>query len=86
MIPAMICAPFRWRPGLLPAWPHPVAKGLAVGLVAIGVNDGIKDVTDRTRPDDSGDDSLPSKHTSASAVASAMAARNVEYLNLSAWG
>jgi hypothetical protein len=71
-------------------WLSAKAKGLAVGLVAIGVNDGItdglKDATDRTRPDNSGDDSLPSKHTSASAVASAMAARNVEHLDLPDWG
>ena len=71
-------------------WLSAMAKGLAVGLVAIGVNDGItdgiKNVTDRTRPDDSGDDSLPSKHTSASAVTAAMAARNVDHLNLPDWG
>jgi hypothetical protein len=71
-------------------WLSAKAKGLAVGLVAIGVNDGltdgIKDVTSRERPDDSGDDSLPSKHTSDSAVTAAMAARNVEHLNLPEWG
>ncbi len=61
-------------------------RGLAVGaatMVADGLlSRGIKDLAGRERPDGSNDSSLPSGHASKAASRSAMAIRNLGYIDM----
>lgn len=58
------------------------SKGLAVGAAAVFSADrlttGLKQSTNRERPDDSDDQSFPSGHTSHAATNAALASRNLE--------
>lgn len=62
------------------------SKAMGVGVLAIGLNDGITDglksLTDRELPDESDSDSFPSKHTSAASVRATLTARNLDYINM----
>lgn len=67
-------------------------RGLALGLVTIGINDGLtnalKSATDRRRPErvaggNRHDNSFPSLHTSGAATTAALAVRNIEHMTLS---
>ncbi len=64
-------------------------KGLSVGaatMIADGVlSRGLKDLTGRERPDGSNDNSMPSGHASKAASRTAMAIRNLEYLDIHDW-
>jgi len=64
-------------------------RGLAVGAgtaVLDGVvNRGIKDLTQRERPDRSNDNSMPSGHASKAASRTAMARYNLSYIDMPAW-
>jgi membrane-associated phospholipid phosphatase len=70
----------------LPTWFLNKAKGLTVGVSAVLSTQiltlGIKSLTSRERPDGSDDRSFPSGHTSAVAVNTILASRNIEYLHL----
>ena len=69
-------------------WMVNKAKGLAVDLAAIGSASAITHVlktnVGRTRPSGANDLSFPSGHTSAAATFDRLAARNLEYFDLSA--
>lgn len=62
------------------------AKGLAVGLAARGatsqVTQGLKHAVGRERPNGSDDMSFPSGHTSASAVNTRLASRNLDAIEM----
>lgn len=62
------------------------AKGLAVGLAARGatsqITQGLKRSVDRVRPDGSDTMSFPSGHTSASAVNTRLASRNLRAIDM----
>ena len=68
-------------------WFAAKGKGLAVGATAIlvtgGLTTGLKNWTDRTRPNGNGTDSFPSGHSSSAAAFSTLAARNTQYLDVS---
>lgn len=61
-------------------------KGMLVGLVADGatqaVTEGVKEATDRERPNGHDDKSFPSGHTSHAATMSGLAVRNLDSMNL----
>jgi membrane-associated phospholipid phosphatase len=59
-------------------------EGLAIGMTA-GVTQGLKQLTDRPRPDGT-EDSFPSGHASGSFAAAALANRNLASIKLSPWG
>lgn len=63
------------------------AKGLAGGLVAIelnrGISNGLKSITDRKRPDIDENNSFPSLHASEASIAATLAARNIDYFEIS---
>lgn len=67
-------------------WAKAKAKGLLVGLAAIGLTegatDGLKYSTRVTRPDRSGHDSFPSGHASRTAVCYTLASRNLTFLDM----
>ena len=50
-----------------------------------GVTQGLKRLTDRTRPDGTDDLSFPSGHASGSFAAATLANRNLASINLSPW-
>jgi hypothetical protein len=62
-------------------------KGLAGGVVAMEINravtDGLKSVTDRQRPDIDKNNSFPSSHASEASIAATLAARNIDYFEIS---
>jgi hypothetical protein len=68
-------------------WTLAKLKGLGIGLAAVattfGVTELIKNQTDRTRPDESDDDSFPSGHTSSASAFAALGTRNLRSLHLS---
>ena len=68
-------------------WVIAKIKGLAVGYGALQVTRNttffLKDVTERTRPDESRDTSFPSNHASKAATYAILASRNVESLPIS---
>jgi membrane-associated phospholipid phosphatase len=68
-------------------WVVAKIKGLAVGYGALQVTRNttffLKDVTDRTRPDESRDTSFPSNHAAKAATYAILASRNIESLPLS---
>ena len=68
-------------------WMVDKAKGLALDLVAIGTASGITHVlktnVGRMRPSGTDDLSFPSGHTSAAATLDRLAARNLEYFDMS---
>jgi membrane-associated phospholipid phosphatase len=70
-------------------WLDAKAKGLAVEGLAIGVTagvtQGLKQLTDRTRPDGTDDLSFPSGHASSSFAAAILANRNLASIPLSPW-
>jgi membrane-associated phospholipid phosphatase len=70
-------------------WLDAKAKGLAVEGLAIGVTSGVtqglKQLTDRTRPDGTDDLSFPSGHASGSFAAATLANRNLASIPLSPW-
>jgi membrane-associated phospholipid phosphatase len=70
-------------------WLYAKAKGLAVEGLAIGVTSGVtqglKRLTDRTRPDGTDDLSFPSGHASASFAAATLANRNLASIHLTPW-
>lgn len=70
------------------SWIVNKAKGYAVDLAAVGAANGIthvlKTAVGRTRPSRTNDESFPSGHTTSAATSDRLAARNLEYLNLSA--
>ena len=63
-------------------------EGYAVDLAAVGAANGLTHVlkveAGRTRPSLTNDESFPSGHTTAAATAGRLAARNLEYFDLSA--
>lgn len=65
------------------------AKGLGVGIstfVLDGViNQGLKDLTKRERPDGSNDQSMPSGHASKAASRTALAINNLDYIEMPGW-
>jgi len=67
-------------------WLAAKGKGLAVDATAIlltgGLTSAVKNWSDRTRPDGSGNDSFPSGHSSSVATFATLAARNTQYLDL----
>ena len=67
-------------------WVSSKAKGLSVELgaelVTLGVTTGLKDVTNRSRPN-GGDNSFPSGHSSGAFTSSALANRNLQYISMS---
>jgi membrane-associated phospholipid phosphatase len=67
-------------------WFAAKGKGLAVDATAIlltgGITSAVKNWSDRTRPDGSGNDSFPSGHSSSAATFATLAARNTQYLDL----
>jgi hypothetical protein len=67
-------------------WWRAKGKGLLAGGAAIGATIGLtsafKSITDRTRPNDRGDRSLPSGHASTTAAASRLAADALDYYDL----
>ena len=62
-------------------------KGLVGGLVAIQTNrmitEGIQSITDRKRPDKDAYNSFPSSHASEASIAATLAARNIDYFEIS---
>jgi len=68
-------------------WFAAKGKGLAVGaaasLLTSGITTGLKNWTDRTRPNGNGADSFPSGHSSSAAAFSTLAARNTQSLDVS---
>jgi membrane-associated phospholipid phosphatase len=68
-------------------WVVAKIKGLAVGYGALQVSRNttffLKDVTDRTRPDESRDTSFPSNHAAKAATYAMLASRNIESLPIS---
>jgi len=68
-------------------WSVAKLRGLTVGVAAVllthGTTEVLKETTDRTRPDGSDDDSLPSGHTSSASAFVTLANRNLQYLSLS---
>ncbi|HEY6641455.1 phosphatase PAP2 family protein [Povalibacter sp.] len=63
------------------------AKGTLVGIAAVSstvlVTNGLKDVADRERPNGDDSASFPSGHTSASAVHTRLASRNLQSIDMS---
>lgn len=70
-------------------WLYAKAKGFAVEGLSIGmtsgVTQGLKRLTDRTRPDRTEDLSFPSGHASGSFAAATLANRNLASINLTLW-
>ncbi len=68
------------------AWRQTKAQGLLTGGVALGttmgLTDGLKSLTGRTRPNGE-DDSLPSGHVSTTAAAARLAADTLDYYDMS---
>jgi len=68
-------------------WFTAKSKGLAVGLMAVGVSGGttrvLKNVSGRTRPDESDNKSFPSGHSTRSGAFTTLARRNLDSLSLS---
>ena len=68
-----------------PAW-RAKLKGFVVGVAAMGVTQGftagLKEVTERQRPNMHDDRSFPSGHASNTALTSRLTQRNLEYLDL----
>lgn len=66
------------------------ARGFAVGLTAVGTNNlltlGLKELASRERPDRSDDDSFPSGHASQTAAFATLAAQNLDFIDMPAWG
>jgi membrane-associated phospholipid phosphatase len=69
------------------SWSVAKLKGLTVGVTAVLLTDGttelLKEATDRTRPDRSDDESLPSGHTSSASAFATLANCNLQSLPLS---
>ncbi len=67
------------------SWNKAKAMNLGFGAFVLdfGATEVLKSVTDRERPDGKSRDSFPSLHTSGAAVQATLAARNLEYTNLS---
>ncbi|MHC4737292.1 MAG: phosphatase PAP2 family protein [Planctomycetota bacterium] len=67
-------------------WCKAKLKGGLVELAAFGVTVGatdiLKEVTDRQRPDKSGDNSFPSLHTSRAFSAATLSNRNLKYIEM----
>jgi len=67
-------------------WLAAKGKGLAVGafasLLTSSITTGIKNWSDRTRPNGNGNDSFPSGHSSSAAAFSTLAARNVQSIDM----
>ncbi|NIP23968.1 MAG: phosphatase PAP2 family protein, partial [Phycisphaerae bacterium] len=61
--------------------------GVEVGayLLTDGLTNGLKDWTDRQRPDESGDNSFPSGHSSQSFAFATLSNRNLDYIDVP-WG
>jgi hypothetical protein len=68
-------------------WMEAKVRGLGVGIMAIGltegVTDGLKYATHRKRPNNSNYESFPSGHASRATVCDTLAARNVDFLSIS---
>ncbi|MGB5131304.1 MAG: phosphatase PAP2 family protein, partial [Steroidobacteraceae bacterium] len=69
------------------SWMVDKAKGYAVDLAAVGAANGVTGVlkvnVGRTRPSLTNDESFPSGHTTSAATSDRLAARNLEYLDIS---
>lgn len=67
-------------------WLESKAKGYVMGLAAIGLTsattDKLKTTTDRERPNGADQKSLPSGHTSSSAVSTRLASRNLRSIDI----
>ena len=65
------------------------AKGLMVGGATMALdgalNKGLKEITGRERPDETNDYSMPSGHASKAASRTAMAIRNLDYIDMPGW-
>ena len=63
------------------------SRGLLLGLIATGVNDGmtneLKSALERRRPDRPSRTSFPSRHSSGAAVSATLASGNIDYSRLS---
>lgn len=71
------------------AWWQAKAKGLGVEILAAGASAGttelLKEVVDRTRPDEDDQRSFPSGHASAAFSLSTLSNRNLDSLELAPW-
>lgn len=80
LITALAAPSERWQDKL---------SGLSVGvgtmLLEGGISEGLKSATSRQRPNGNGDRSFPSGHAGQAASRSALARRNLEYLDLAPW-
>jgi membrane-associated phospholipid phosphatase len=67
-------------------WPNK-ARGMGMQALTLfatrSVTDGLKSLVDRERPDRPADNSFPSLHTSGATSAATLAARNIDYMNIS---
>ncbi len=67
-------------------WSVSKLKGLSVELAALGATSSItarlKDLTDRTRPDNTTDNSLPSAHASGAFSAATLSNRNLDNIDM----
>jgi hypothetical protein len=67
-------------------WTRAKLKGIGVQIAAWGATKGatglLKSATDRTRPDDSDDNSFPSGHSSDAFAFATLANRNLNYIEL----
>jgi len=67
-------------------WLSAKTKGIAVGasaaLLTGGITSAVKNWSDRTRPDGSGNDSFPSGHSSSASTYSTLAARNLQSIDM----
>jgi len=62
-------------------------KGFLIGSIALLIGwqlaEGLKDISDRTRPDYEDDESFPSGHTLIVSLLSTLATQNLEYMDIS---
>jgi membrane-associated phospholipid phosphatase len=81
-----LATPSGDKPG---EWAWNKIKAFSVGAgawaVTSGVTEGLKDITQRERPDGSNNRSFPSSTSSLAAVYGSLASQNLNYLNMPKW-
>jgi hypothetical protein len=87
LIGTAIISAFATPGGTREGWFVPKLKGVLVetsaAVVAGGVTSTLKKKTNRTRPDKTDDESMPSAHVSAAASFAALTNRNLDAINMS---